>query len=72
MALESGMFKQAHRDRTSYRKVTDAGVRWIRERREEGMTISAIRDAFKVETGTTLGKTTIGDILTRLNHAEVQ
>ena len=71
MAIKSGMFKQAHRDRASYRKVTAAGVLWIRAKREEGLTIAAIRDAFKEETGTTLGHTTIGDILSRLNHGDV-
>jgi len=65
MAVERGMFRQAHRDRTSYRKLTEDGVRWIRARRDEGMTIAAICDAFKAETGRTIGKSTVGSVVNR-------
>lgn len=70
--IEKGMMRQAHRDRTSYRRVTADGVRWIRARRGEGLTIAAISTAFKTETGTTLGHSTIGDILKGLRWGDVQ
>lgn len=70
--IEKGMMKQAHRDRTSFRKITEDGVRWIRNKREDGLTIAAICDAFKAETGTTLGHSTIGDILKGQNWGDVK
>jgi hypothetical protein len=68
---EPGRFKQGHRDRTGSQRVTDEGVLWIRARREEGMTHSEIREAFRAETDVLLGMTTISDIAAGRSHANV-
>ena len=71
MVMDKGFLRQQHINKTSFRKVTDEGVRWIRAHREEGMTAAAIRDAFKAETGRTIGMTTIYEILSGKNHSDV-
>lgn len=64
--IERGFMAQAHRDRTTYRKLTEEGVREIRRMRQEGMTIKAIAERIGV------GKSTVGDVLSGLNHGSVR